>query len=377
MSEHSFSEETRTDHSEAYSYSTRRYFKRHDEPRRWWPLGILPLLLLGLLFALGAFFIAPDMQEKTQASVESALQEAGYSQLDVAANGQRVSIKGAAHSDESSVIKQIALEATCDSFIAKGLVCPTRAEVDVESIKELPHHDFSFVRTAKGLVLRGDVPGVEMHEEVLDQAKARFSSIIDSLSIVEDITDARFGWAASKAWSLLDRINTGKVDWSGGVLSLNARTVRENEESIRMLFSSARFPERMGTLRFQFEQDVDLCNQKLGDSLAETMIYFETGSAVISEGSNKLLLALADIAGECPGDLIIEGHTDNVGEDASNLRLSQRRADAVVASLSKQGVDGDRLSAIGYGEARPVMSNETPQGRAMNRRIAIRVAEFN
>lgn len=377
MPEKHLSEETRSSHAEASSYSTRRYFKRIDEPRSWWPLGILPLLLLGLLFLLGAFFIAPDMQEKTQASVESVLYEAGYSDVDVAVSGQHVSITGVAPSEETNTIKQIALGATCDSFVAKGLVCPTRAKVQVEMMEEMPHHDFSFVRTAAGLVLRGDVPGAELHQELLGQAQSRFSAIIDSMRIVEKVPDARFDWATNKAWSLLDRINTGKVDWTGGVLSLTARTVRENEESIRGLFASDRFPERIGRLQFQFEEEVDLCNQKLNDSLAETMIYFETGSAVISEGSKQLLLSLADIASDCPGNLIIEGHTDNVGDDASNLNLSQRRADAVVASLSRQGVDGARLSAIGYGEARPVMSNETPQGRAMNRRIAIRVADFN
>lgn len=70
--------------------------------------------------------------------------------------------------------------------------------------------------------------------------------------------------------------------------------------------------------------------------------------------------------------LEIQGHTDNVGDDAHNLDLSQRRADAVRAWLLAQGIPADRLVAKGYGETAPVRSNATEAGRAANRRVELR-----
>ena len=66
----------------------------------------------------------------------------------------------------------------------------------------------------------------------------------------------------------------------------------------------------------------------------------------------------------------VEGHTDSFGSDASNNDLSQRRADAVRAYLlSQTGLPENRIAAIGYGESRPIATNDTAEGRAKNRRI--------
>lgn len=67
----------------------------------------------------------------------------------------------------------------------------------------------------------------------------------------------------------------------------------------------------------------------------------------------------------------IEGHTDSMGSDQYNQDLSERRANSVRSYLASQGVAGDRMMAVGYGEQRPVASNETDEGRALNRRVEI------
>jgi OOP family OmpA-OmpF porin len=71
----------------------------------------------------------------------------------------------------------------------------------------------------------------------------------------------------------------------------------------------------------------------------------------------------------------IAGHTDNSGTDADNLRLSQHRADAIKAYLVKKGISEDRILAKGYGESNPHVSNDTPEGRAKNRRTEVKVIE--
>ena len=65
----------------------------------------------------------------------------------------------------------------------------------------------------------------------------------------------------------------------------------------------------------------------------------------------------------------IGGHTDNSGDPASNVTLSQQRADAVRAYLIQQGVDANALVTKGYGDSKPVASNETDEGKFRNRRI--------
>lgn len=71
----------------------------------------------------------------------------------------------------------------------------------------------------------------------------------------------------------------------------------------------------------------------------------------------------------------IEGHTDWIGTDAYNQGLSERRANSVQGYLIDHGVDASRLSTVGFGEGRPIASNETRDGRALNRRVELQVAE--
>lgn len=71
----------------------------------------------------------------------------------------------------------------------------------------------------------------------------------------------------------------------------------------------------------------------------------------------------------------IQGYTDSTGTVEYNLELSQRRAEAVESYLEAKGVDPETVSAKGYGAANPVAPNDTPAGRAQNRRVEFRVAE--
>ncbi len=108
--------------------------------------------------------------------------------------------------------------------------------------------------------------------------------------------------------------------------------------------------------------------------MASGKIRFEPAKAEISPESHALLDKLLSIVETCPeARIIISGHTDSKGGDSFNMDLSLRRAEAVADYLAAQGVASSRLSAVGYGEARPVADNDTEAGRARNRRIEIAV----
>jgi outer membrane protein OmpA-like peptidoglycan-associated protein len=71
----------------------------------------------------------------------------------------------------------------------------------------------------------------------------------------------------------------------------------------------------------------------------------------------------------------VEGHTDSVGREDSNQKLSDARANAVKEYLVKGGIDEFRLSSLGYGESKPIDTNKTRAGRANNRRVEINLAK--
>jgi outer membrane protein OmpA-like peptidoglycan-associated protein/predicted Fe-Mo cluster-binding NifX family protein len=102
-------------------------------------------------------------------------------------------------------------------------------------------------------------------------------------------------------------------------------------------------------------------------------IYFDTGKATLKPESGAALEAAALLLHRYPDlNLSIEGHTDNVGSADENLRLSLARAKAVKTALIELEVDPSRLKTKGFGETKPVASNDTEAGRATNRRVELR-----
>ena len=120
--------------------------------------------------------------------------------------------------------------------------------------------------------------------------------------------------------------------------------------------------------------DAAACQARLEETLAASTILFETGSAAIDGLSLGLLDRLVRTLQSCPDARVeIAGHTNSDGADAANQALSEARAEAVHAYVTAAGIDAGRLTARGYGEARPVADNATEEGRAQNRRIAFTV----
>jgi OmpA-OmpF porin, OOP family len=99
-------------------------------------------------------------------------------------------------------------------------------------------------------------------------------------------------------------------------------------------------------------------------------LLFETGKDIIKTSSYSSLNDLAKVLVNNPqAKLHLEGHTDNVGEDDSNLTLSQNRSESVKRYLVSKGVSEDRITTDGFGESKPVATNDTDKGRALNRRV--------
>lgn len=105
-------------------------------------------------------------------------------------------------------------------------------------------------------------------------------------------------------------------------------------------------------------------------------VYFDVNKWDIRHDAHATLNKLYTSLAKKPSMIIeIAGHTDNVGKDESNLRLSQKRADAIRNYLIKKGINENRILAKGYGEHQPHQPNDKEQGRASNRRIEVKVIE--
>jgi OOP family OmpA-OmpF porin len=112
------------------------------------------------------------------------------------------------------------------------------------------------------------------------------------------------------------------------------------------------------------------CQQALDATQTVSKVLFLTASAEITRAAAGALDALTSILRRCPDARIeIAGHTDNVGDEARNQALSQRRAEAIRRYLMLQGIPATRLSATGYGSKQPIAQNDDEPGRADNRRI--------
>ncbi len=103
-------------------------------------------------------------------------------------------------------------------------------------------------------------------------------------------------------------------------------------------------------------------------------VHFDFDKAVIRPDAVPVLDEAVEVLKAQGGvAVIVEGHTDSVGSEAYNKKLSLRRADSVRRYLVKHGIPADRVTTEGFGESRPVASNDTADGRAQNRRVELRV----
>ena len=113
-----------------------------------------------------------------------------------------------------------------------------------------------------------------------------------------------------------------------------------------------------------------LLQSRFAGAAAREPITFQTGSPDLTAESATTVQLIAQLMADNPGTRIeIGGHTDSDGDPEANKVLSTLRAEAVLNALTAAGVEAERMVAIGYGDALPVATNETGEGKAQNRRI--------
>ncbi len=164
----------------------------------------------------------------------------------------------------------------------------------------------------------------------------------------------------------------------GWEFEIEAETTQPQEGDVRRVLNDTNAPEESFTSGFwlpvmSFAPSVDTCGNEIEALLKDDKVRFITSSARFEPGGKAILDRLAAVILRCAdlSDIRLEigGHTDSVGNDAANLRLSEKRANVVLDELVSRGIRADVMAAVGYGESEPIASNNTSDGRAQNRRI--------
>ncbi len=142
------------------------------------------------------------------------------------------------------------------------------------------------------------------------------------------------------------------------------------------LFHSENFDIPKTTSYQVVEKNIDLLSMSIGSKVVLKNIFFQTGSATLKPESASELERVIKLMQVYPNlHIEISGHTDNIGSNAVNIRLSTARAKSVVDYLEQNGVDSSRLSYKGYASSQPIASNATKEGRQQNRRVEFKIIQ--
>ena len=143
----------------------------------------------------------------------------------------------------------------------------------------------------------------------------------------------------------------------------------------KVLDKDDKCPDVAGTAANQGCPDMNDAAEKKLNEFAKTIL-FDSGRASFQKQTLSVLKSITAILNEYPNaKFSIEGHTDNVGKAASNQKLSEQRAAAVKAYLVANGIAADRLTSSGYGQTKPIDSNDTKAGKANNRRVEVKLVK--
>ncbi len=361
-----------------------------------WLLGFVLIAIVSLVLSLWGPISAPAQSERMGASIEQALQSADLGEINVEMIGNVAHLSGEALSAESmqSAI-DVAKAAKCtDCKNSAPVWHEVKSEMTVKEVVAAPvvttvsPYTFSATKKRDGnVLLDGYVRSDAELQRVMREANALFPGKVvnDALTVAEGAPNSSWGDVISKYLPILAKLDNGRFVLDDSQSLVTGKTA---EEAVRNEILQARGEDLgynevinisvpnaasvfAGTVSSQ-----SLCQNLFNDLKGDTKINFGSDSDVIEMDSFGLLESLSSAAKQCPDFRVnISGYTDSQGDPNYNIDLSQRRAQSVVGFLMTKGVDVTKLTSQGYGAANPVASNDTPEGRAANRRIEFTVTK--
>jgi OOP family OmpA-OmpF porin len=231
------------------------------------------------------------------------------------------------------------------------------------------------------IVVHALVPEEAARTRLLSRVRELFAAgqVVDDVRVGDKVGKVAWLEEALRIMPLVPHgVNNAAMRISGDTLTFRGE-VTTGEAKNKILEEARKTALKTLVLNDQLvvvarEQQIARVQLRLNDELSGKIIEFETGSARITPNGTAILDKLFPII-QSAGDATIEiaGHTDSVGKEENNLKLSEARGRAVREYLVAKGVQPERLTPVGYGSKKPVASNATPSGRKQNRRIEFQV----
>ncbi len=291
-----------------------------------------------------------------------------------------VALTGHAYAIEGEALSTASFRALSDQL---GRTLPASMELTSNAVAPaaVSPFVFSIVRTEQGLTLAGFVPTNDLAATIVAAARPRFPGAEIELGLdlasgaPEGLADA-----ALAALQAVSRLSAGHAALSDRQLTLSGAAVSDGARQQVEADLTTALPQG-----FALTSSIIVavggdplaapeCQKALDAELARAEIAFGADDAAVEPESFGLVDRLAAIVQRCPAATIeIGGHTDSAGGAKRNKAISADQASSVLERLVADGVRRERLTAVGYGEAQPVASNATADGRARNSRITFTV----
>ena len=359
-----------------------------------WLTGLIIIGIVALLLQFLTPWGAKAHSAKMGESVKAALDENGFGSVDVDMRGNVAKLLGTTPSDDvrSSVI-DTAKNAQCEK--CAGREAGKRwHEVDATDltvkkvVATVSPYTLSGVRSEDGaIVLNGYASSEAERDGIIADAEALFPGRVTdrTIKIATGAPNANWRGVAAANLAGLAKLDIGEFAMTNEDSILTGRTLSTDTRSeVNGLMGSLPAgyngatnivvpdaeAENTGTINSE-----TACQALFDDLKGDAKINFAYNRAEIRDpASLSLIKTLASAASQCSSFRItVDGHTDADGSEAYNLDLSRRRAEEVVKNLIANGVDANNITGGGYGESRPIASNDTPEGMARNRRIEFKV----
>ena len=380
----------------AAAHGVRRYRLASGDGLPFVPYGLLSLLGLILLTLIAwTSFATHSVESVVRRTAERVVADTGADWARISVSGQWVTVSGNPETPEAGQRLLASIRAAraptwlglarpatrvTGNFGGDG-VRPNQASTSTGSEAPLSADqstpEFLFRLAGARLTLDGRMPDIATRDAVVAAANSdrpsRIEEVVSNLETIGTAPPQGFEDTALRGIEVLKQCDTGTASFTTLHFDVRCELPESEADRVRTLASSSLIYGTVGEIEILPKEVVETCEEELARLLDASRIEFDPGSDQISSSKAALLDLTARAAADCPGTLRVEGHTDNTGSAAINENLSRRRAEAVRAALIQRGVAPSRLIAAGYGPARPIGDNATEEGRALNRRIEIRI----
>ncbi|TCO44450.1 OOP family OmpA-OmpF porin [Kribbella antiqua] len=344
-----------------------------------WLLAALavPVLLTAVLIPAKAGTTEDELRDRTTA----ALQARGINGAEVDIDGRDATIAVPAGVDAGEVREVVAgVDGVRSVKVDGGTTESTPTPPPPAAIAP-----FEVGRTAQAI----RVQAVVRDQAVKDAVAAEVGKVIDEGKEFDNriTVDAATGLPDASALApLIQALAFGPGDvsarYDGTTITLTGQVADQAAKATAARAAAKAVPGAVVANELELppppKPEVSEACRTFGSRLAEfsrhNKIVFLSGTSIVNDASKGSVIRAAALLKTCTTARVeVAGHTDNLGSPATSLPLSQRRADAVKATLVRLGVRADRILAHGYGESFPVAPNTTAAGRIANRRAEIRV----